>query len=129
MANILIIDDDLLLADDLKFIIEDEGHKCVVYKRADEVMSNLERLGKFDIILLDIMMLKGSMMEDDHPDVETGEILYKEIRKKYPAKKIVIISAMDFRKISIDFRQEDNVEILQKPLTETKLRDLLKMIS
>lgn len=129
MSNVLVIEDDVFLVDDLKFFIKAEGHECVVYGRANDVMGKLEELGEFDTILLDIMMMKGSMRENNYPDVETGEILYKEIRKKYPTKKIIIISAMDFREMSIDFRKEDNVEILQKPLTETKLKDLLKMIA
>ncbi len=128
MAKVLIIEDDAYLTEDLKFFIEDEGHTCDVYKYADDVMDNLSDLGKYDFIILDIMMMRGNQITDDDTNIETGEILYRKLREKYRTKKIIILSAKDFRDMTIDFSKEDNVEVIEKALNEEKIEKLLDMI-
>jgi len=128
MAKVLIIEDDVYLTEDLKFFIEDEGHTCKVYRYADEVMENLNNFGQYDFIILDIMIMRGSRIRDDNTNIETGEIFYKEIREKYRTKKIIIISAKDIEDMTIDFRKEANVEIIEKPLNEKKIKRLLTML-
>jgi len=129
MANILIIEDDAPLADDLKFFIEERKHNCHIYTKADEVVANIENLAQFKWIILDIMMLKGERIQDDNPDIETGEILYEMIRKRYLKMKFLILSAKDFNDMHIKFDKEPNVTTMLKPVTETKLRALLEIIS
>ena len=128
MARILIIEDDAYLTEDLRFFIEEAGHNCEVYRYADDVMENLDNFGQYDFIILDIMMMRGTKIKVDKPEIETGEILYKKIREKYHKKKIIIISAKDFRDMTIDFSKEDNVDIIAKALNEEKIKKLLRMI-
>lgn len=128
MASVLIIEDDAYLTEDLKFFIENEGHTCKVYRYADDVMENLNNFGQYDFIILDIMIMKGTKIKDDNPEIETGEILYRKIREKYRTKKIIIISAKDFKEMTIDFIKEENVDIIEKALNEEKIKQLLRMI-
>ena len=129
MANILIIEDDALLADDLKFFIEEINHSCQIYNKADDVIANIGTFAQFDWIILDIMMLKGEKIQDANPDIETGEILYEMIRERYHNMKCLILSAKDFNDMHIKFDKEPNVVTMLKPVTEEKLKKILAIAS
>ena len=128
---ILIIEDDKPLADDLKFFIEEIGHICQIYSRADEVIDNIDNFAQFDWIILDIMMLRGKQISSDvlNSELETGEILYQKIRGKYHYKNIIVISAKDFNDMQVNFRKDQYVRLLEKPLTELKLNKIIKIIT
>lgn len=128
MATILIIEDDAYLTEDLKFFIKGAGHTCNVYRYADDVMENLENFGQYDVIILDIMMMRGTKIKEDNLDIETGEILYGKIREKYPTKEIIVLSAKDFKAMTVDFSKEANVATIEKALNEEKIKTLLRMI-
>ena len=119
MCKVLLIEDDRFLIDDLKTFIEYEGHSCTVYTGPDEVIENLEALGEYDAIILDIMMTRGSYLQEEDPDFETGELLYLRIRVLYPDLVILIISAKNFSDMQIDFSIENNVETISKPFDST----------
>ncbi len=131
MSIILIIEDDMPLADDIKFFIEEIGHSCQIYTRADEVIDNIDNFAQFDWIILDIMMLRGEQISRDvhNSELETGEMLYQKIRRKYRHKNIFVISAKDFNDMQVDFSKDKYVRLLQKPLTELKLNRILKIIN
>jgi CheY-like chemotaxis protein len=128
MSNVLLIEDDTILVDDLKFFVEEKGHSCVVYRYADDVVMNLPNFGVYDTIVLDIMMMKGKYIKDENPAIETGEILYKMIRVPYPKKRIIIISAKEFENMKTDFKEDENVRLFRKPFDEKKLKQLLDEI-
>lgn len=128
MAHILLIDDDPYLTDDLAFFIEEKGHECTVYKSADQVMEDLDDLDKFDLIILDIMMMKGKILPDDESNLETGELLFEEIRNKYKKKRIIVISAMDFDEMTVKFSSKPHVQILKKVSPDENIDELLEMI-
>ena len=119
MSNVLLIEDDRFLIDDLKTFIEFEGHACTIYTGPDEVIDNIDTLKQFDAIILDIMMSRGSYLQDSDVRFETGELLYKQIREKYPDVKMFIISAKNFTDMQIDFASEANVETISKPFDST----------
>lgn len=119
MSKILLIEDDRFLIDDLKTFIEYEGHTCTIYTGPDEVIDNLDSLNQFDAIILDIMMSRGSYLQEEDLNLETGELLYQKIRERYPDLKVLIISAKNFDDMQIDFASEENVEIISKPFDST----------
>jgi CheY-like chemotaxis protein len=119
MSNVLIIEDDRFLIEDLRTFIEFEGHTCQAYTGPDEVIEHLDLLGKYDVIILDIMMARGKYLQDDDPALETGELLYQRIRQRYPDIKVVIISAKNFDEMHIDFASEKNVSSIVKPFSST----------
>lgn len=131
MSRILIIEDDAFLADDLKFFIEEIGHGCQIYTRADEVIDNIDNFAQFDWIILDIIMLPGEQIPKGvhNSELETGEILYQKIRKKYPHKNIIVISAKDFDDMQVPFSKDKHIRLCQKPLTESKLDEILKIVT
>ena len=119
MSKVLLIEDDRFLIDDLKTFIEFEGHKCSVFTGPDEVIDNLDVLGQFDAIILDIMMSRGSYLQDEDLKFETGELLYRRIRERYPTVSVVIISAKNFSDMQTDFSSEENVHTISKPFDST----------
>jgi CheY-like chemotaxis protein len=119
MSNVLLIEDDRFLIDDLTTFIEYEGHTCSVYTGPDEVIENLDALGAFDAIILDIMMTRGRYLQDEDPNFETGELLFQRIREKYPNQAILIISAKNFADMQIDFAAHKNVFTISKPFDST----------
>ena len=83
------------------------------------VIDNLGNLNQFDAIILDIMMPRGSYLQDEDPLYETGELLYQRIRQQHPTLKVIIISAKNFSDMQIDFAAEDNVDTVSKPFDST----------
>jgi CheY-like chemotaxis protein len=119
MKKVLLIEDDRFLIDDLRTFIEFEGYGCEVYTGPDEVLDNLNGLAEFDVVILDIMMSRGSYLQEEDPTFETGELLYLRIREKYPELQIIIISAKNFADMQINFSLEDNVATISKPFDST----------
>lgn len=119
MSNVLLIEDDRFLIDDLKTFIEFEGHVCTIYTGPDQVIEHLKELQQFDVIILDIMMRRGKYLQEEDPDLETGELLYQRIREKLPDQKFLIISAKNFSEMRIDFAKERNVDTITKPFSST----------
>jgi CheY-like chemotaxis protein len=119
MSTVLLIEDDRFLIEDLQTFIEFEGHTCVAFNGPDEVIENLEHLSMYDVIVLDIMMARGSYLQDEDPSMETGELLYQRIREKYPEVRFLIISAKNFDEMHIDFTKEENVATIAKPFSST----------
>ena len=119
MSKVLLVEDDRFLIDDLKTFIEYEGHTCAVFTGPDEVIDQLESLGSFDVIILDIMMSRGSYLQEEDVSFETGELLYQKIREKYPDLPMMIISAKNFNDMQINFAAEKNVNTISKPFSST----------
>ena len=128
MSNVLLIEDDRFLIEDLKAFIEFDGHTCTIYTGPDMVIDNLKDLNRFDIIILDIMMSRGSYLQDEDPRFETGELLYQRIRSLYPTLKIIIISAKNFDDMQVNFAAEQYVETVSKPFDSTA-SELIKRLS
>ena len=119
MSKVLLVEDDRFLIDDLKTFIEYEGHTCVVFTGPDEVIDQLDSLGSFDVIILDIMMSRGSYLQEEDVRFETGELLYQRIRERYPNQQMMIISAKNFSDMQIDFAAENYVNTISKPFSST----------
>ena len=127
MSRVLIIEDDVFLSDDLKYFVEEKGHTCEVFRYADSVVENFDKIAQFDCIILDLMMLKGKYLKDDISHLDTGEILFKKIRKKYTKIKIIILTAKMMDSINVDF-EHDSVVVMIKPLTEEKIEKLIDLL-
>ena len=127
MSNILLVEDDRFLIDDLKTFIEYEGHTCEVFTGPDEVIDKIDSLGFFDVIILDIMMSRGSYLQQENVDFETGELLYQKIRDRYPELPVIIISAKNFTDMQINFSAEPNVNTISKPFDSTA-SELIKLL-
>lgn len=118
MKTVLLVEDDRYISEDIKYFIEAADNKCDVYNTAEELFSNIDKLDLYDVVVLDIMMRKPDCMSVEK-DYETGEQLYEMIRVRYPKKKVIILSAKNFRDMKINFEKERDVETVEKPLSPT----------
>lgn len=83
MAKILIVEDEVLLADAYKFLLQTKGHKVTCAKDGED---GLLKLGKAtpDLILLDMMM----------PKLDGLGLLRAYDVKKHPSLKVIVMSNM-----------------------------------
>ncbi len=83
MANILIVEDEIQLAEAYMFILRYKGHTVVHAKDGQEGLDKVAKANP-DIILLDMMM----------PKLDGIGFLRKYDSKKHPQVKIILLSNM-----------------------------------
>ena len=125
MKTILIVEDDKYFSADLAELLEFEGITSVVKNTADEFWNELDNLDQYNAILLDIMMRKGDKLKDKLKG-ETGELLFKEIRKKSANINVIVISAKNKSEIDINFTK-NNTNFVAKPLSGS-LTEILELL-
>lgn len=128
MANILVIEDDNFINEDLKFFIEDRGHKCQIFDNADSLMKNLRILENFKLLVLDLMMMRGEFLKEDKSNLSTGEIIFRKIKELYPKLEVVILTAMNRNDIKLSKHELNDVPIFIKPLDSKYRIDFLNII-
>jgi DNA-binding response OmpR family regulator len=80
MADILLIDDDPAFAEELKFLLEENGFEVTTVADGLDAFELL-RKKKFDLVITDMIMLKSH-----------GNEVILHVRKYYPAIKIITVS-------------------------------------
>ena len=80
MKKILIIEDEKIIRNELKSLLENSGYEVLIIEKFDNVKENIKNM-KFDLILMDINL----------PN-KNGEILLKEIRKESNIPIIMVTS-------------------------------------
>lgn len=106
MANILIVDDDALLRETLKVVLESVGHDIRLATNGAEALRIVESY-KPDLVLTDIIM----------PEMEGIELI-RAVRKIYPSTTVIAISGggrtgnVDFLRVAKTFGA---AAIMQKP--------------
>lgn len=132
MHKILIIDDDRMFASDLKDIIEMEDHnrQCTIWTRVEEVLDHWEELSEYRTILLDLMMQRKWDMQvtEEEEVLDTGEILFRRIRSAHPQMRVLLLTGKNCVDISLRWQEDANMEILAKPLNESRIRYLLSTL-
>ena len=78
MKKILIIEDEKIIRNELKSLLENSGYEVLIIEKFDNVKENIKNM-KFDLILMDINL----------PN-KNGEILLKEIRKESNIPIIIV---------------------------------------
>src|SRR2546427_3065822 len=82
MTTVLVIDDDQIIVDLLKMVVEDAGHEVVIASAMDRIPQPLAP----DLILTDLIPLK-SYRRDLAPE------WIPELRSRYPRIPIVVVTA------------------------------------
>ena len=80
MKKILIIEDEKIIRNELKSLLENSGYEVLIIEKFDNVKENIKNM-KFDLILMEINL----------PN-KNGEILLKEIRKESNIPIIMVTS-------------------------------------
>lgn len=119
MFKILIVDDEKIVLDAVKYILEKEFPQITLYEIARSGREAIEKAEIFnpDIIMMDIRM----------PGIN-GIDAIKEIKSKQPKIHFVIVSAyeqFDFAKEAVELKVDDYI---LKPIIKNKLVSVLRNI-
>lgn len=128
MANILILEDDNFINEDIKFFLEDRGHKCQIFDNADSLMINLRVLENYKLLVLDLMMMRGEFLKDNKSNLATGEIIFRKIKELYPKLEIVILTAESSSDIKLSKNELNDTPVFIKPLDSKNRIDFLNII-
>lgn len=101
---ILIVDDELPILKTLKESLEDEGFFVQTLSDASKLCVMIGKIVP-DLVLLDIFM----------PN-QNGLTLLSQIKKEYPAQKVMMISGFGTIQIALQALKEGAVDFIEKPL-------------
>ncbi len=110
MARILIADDSLVMRKSLSMLLGRAGHEVVGVAANGEQAFLLYEQELPDIVTMDISM----------PIMDGSEAICKII-SSYPAARIIVISAMDQKRLILQSLQNGAKTYIVKPVTEEKL--------
>ena len=110
MTNILIIDDEVDIANNISAILTDENYQTYKASNSDQAF-DLISMNKFDLIILDVWL--------DNSKLDGLEIL-KEIRKK-ESLPIIVISGHGNIEMAVQAIKDGANEFIEKPFTSERL--------
>lgn len=111
MANILHAENEPDARELVKMVLEENGHVVTSAESGKECLS-IYRKGKFDLVLLDIMM----------PDLSGWDVL-QTLKKMDPTAKVAFLSVLavsEERKQRL--REEGLADYIMKPFTKKELK-------
>jgi two-component system response regulator HydG len=107
MANVIVVDDELVVLDLVTLLIEKLGHRVWRVGTAAEVLGLLEGAGHFDLVILDLVLRGMSGIE-----------LAKRIQARYPSLPMIAMSGYIADGSTDTVKTLDEIgitEILRKP--------------
>lgn len=117
VPSILIVDDNVDLAEDLKEVLEEEG---VVVHLASDGFQALKLLEQFELKMVVTDMRMPGM---------DGVGLIREIRQRYPGMPVVLITAYSQDQQLAEARANGVLAVLSKPLDLQRLCELVERCS
>jgi DNA-binding NtrC family response regulator len=108
MATILVIDDDQIIVDLLKMVVEDAGHAAIIANAPDRIPNSLSP----DLIITDLVPLKAY-------DAAAARRWIAELRGRFPTAPIVVVTAHGEALEEADHLAADAV--LEKPFDVDRL--------
>jgi excisionase family DNA binding protein len=114
--NVLVVDDEKLIAMDIKKIITSEGHDVITTESGVEASRAIQD-SNIDLVFLDLVL----------PDINGVEVL-KEIKKAKSGLPVVIITGYPDSEIMNQALELGPISVLKKPFNREQIRDLLKIL-
>lgn len=117
MANILIVDDSLVMRRNLKSILTGAGHDVIAEaSNGSQALMEYEK-HRPDIVTMDITM-----------PVMNGIESVKRIMDKYPEARIIIISALDQKTMILQALESGAKHYIIKPFTVEKVVSVIDTV-
>jgi DNA-binding NtrC family response regulator len=113
--SILIVDDDSLLVEYWKTLLEGYGYEKVTLCTDSREVEVLFRKTEFDMVLLDLHM----------PNV-SGQSLLPILRRDYPEMPVIIITALDKVDTAVECMKAGAFDFLTKPISENRLIPIVR---
>jgi signal transduction histidine kinase len=109
--NILVVDDDQMLCETVRWMLSSEGYRIVAVHSAEEAIQRIARQN-FDVVLTDIRL----------PGIDGEELIDRiEIRWPQLARRSILISGL------VQNPRRDNL-YLKKPFTNTQLLQVVRTV-
>lgn len=117
VGNILLVDDEKIIRDTTKLVLEDMGYNVSLAEDGKIALKTFKKKTDFDLIIMDIIMPEMN-------GIETS-IEMKRINKNC---KIILLSGLSFEEHNIDINKYDLSGFIKKPVKKTELSHLLAKI-
>jgi CheY-like chemotaxis protein len=114
--NILFIEDIPEFAKEIRDLLQDHGHNVTIIDGADAAVEEIPKLSKYDLVILDLMLMLGTKIQQDEGD-ETGIAIYKRMRAASRDKPILVLTALSKDLVWGSFRDDKHMKFFQKPIT------------
>lgn len=114
--NVLVVEDEKLVAMDIKKIINSEGHDVTTAHSGIEALRAIED-GGINLVFLDLVL----------PDINGVEVL-KGIKKAKSDLPVVIVTGYPDSEIMNQALELGPISALKKPFQREQIRDLLKIL-
>ena len=111
--KILVVDDDVDVAESLADILEFDGHEVALANSGPEAVRHLERQA-FDVALLDVVM----------PEMNGVDCLAK-INELRPETKVFMVTGYSVDELLNQAAEQGAIGVLFKPVAATKMREIL----
>lgn len=113
--RILFIEDNPEFLSYVSALLRNEGHKVVEVDNADDAVEAIKDVASYDLVILDIMLMLGSIITADEAN-ETGVAIYKRIRKIDKNVRVLVLSARGKGDIWQCFDGDERVTYHGKPI-------------
>lgn len=113
MAKVLIVDDEAMICEEFRDILQDEGHEVEVAMNGFEALHKIEET-PYDIVFMDVLM----------PRMEGRELLEK--MKKIRKVPIVVMSGYLPAASEQDILSKGALACLSKPLDLERVKSLIE---
>jgi len=121
--RILLADDDVFMLQPFIDRLEHEGYQVVTARSGEEILSVAKNhRGRFALVILDIMMPRGSTDDDTTIGLRTGLWAARELKKQYKNIKLMGLSVVGDESV-IEWFQKYGVGYYRKPCTPGSLLD------
>lgn len=114
--KILVVDDDPIVLDSCKLVLEAEGFDIASVPSADKALETMEN-DDFDLLLVDV-----KMPEHD------GMYLMQEIEKKWPQIPIVVMSGYPTPETIANGMKMGAAKFIPKPFTPDELLETVRQV-
>jgi len=117
MKKILVVEDEFIIAEDLKLILRKFGYPNVSIARSAKKAQEIIKQEKTDLVLIDIKLEKGM----------TGLELSEKVQKEYNIP-FIFITAFSEEKIKEAAMKNNPVAYLMKPIRDKELELYIKKV-
>lgn len=118
-GRILVVDDERMVLEVADALLTHAGFEVICVGGGAEGLSRLEfEGGEVDVVIVDLTM----------PDI-SGEIVYQNIRSKYPKLSVVISSGFSKEAFEFPVENDPNLYFLEKPYTADSLIGLVRRLT
>mgnify|MGYP001015467932 FL=1 len=117
MANVLVVDDSIMIRKLIKTILENENHKVIAEASNGEEAYNMYTKFNPDLVTMDVSM----------PNVN-GIIAVKKIINNYPEANIIMVSAISQRDMVFEALESGAKHYIIKPITREKIISVINEV-